>query len=51
MLCLSYYCYVFSSTKSEKKRAEYVLPAREGGEGKRKGVGAGAIDGPDKVCT
>jgi hypothetical protein len=38
MLCLSYYCYVFSSTKLEKK-AEQVLPGSEGDEEERKGVG------------
>jgi hypothetical protein len=32
MLCLSYYVYVFSSTKLEK-RAEQVLPGNEGGSG------------------
>jgi hypothetical protein len=37
MLCLSYYCYVFSLTKL-KKTAEHVLPGSEGG-GKREGVG------------
>jgi hypothetical protein len=31
MLCLSYYCLYFSSTKLEK-RAEQVLPGSEGGE-------------------
>jgi hypothetical protein len=33
MLCLSYYCYVFSSTKLEK-RAEQVLSGSEGGGGR-----------------
>jgi hypothetical protein len=28
MICLSYYLYVFSSTKWENKRAEQVLPRR-----------------------
>jgi hypothetical protein len=32
MLCLSYYAYVFSSTKLEG-RAEQVLPGSEGGWG------------------
>jgi hypothetical protein len=31
MLCLSYYAYVFSSTKLQI-RAEQVLPGSEGGE-------------------
>jgi hypothetical protein len=41
MLCISYYAYVFSSTKLEI-RAEQVLPGREvwsGGEGGREGQG------------
>jgi hypothetical protein len=40
-LCLSYYLYVFSSTKLEK-RAEQVLSRSEGGGGR---------DGPNNVCT
>jgi hypothetical protein len=39
MLCLSYYAYVFSSTKSVT-RAEQDLPGTEWGEG-RKGGGGG----------
>jgi hypothetical protein len=39
MLCLSYYAYVFSSTKLEI-RAEQVLPGSEGGWGE-KGRGRG----------
>jgi hypothetical protein len=35
--CLSYYCYVYSSTKLEK-RVEQVLPGSEGGGGKRERV-------------
>jgi hypothetical protein len=38
MLCLSYYAYVFSSTKLEI-RAEQVLPGSEGVWGKRMGMG------------
>jgi hypothetical protein len=41
LLYLSYYAYVFSSTKLEK-RAEHALPGRQwgwGGEGAGKGVG------------
>jgi hypothetical protein len=38
MLCLSYYAYVFSSTKLEI-RAEQVLPGSEGGWGERVRVG------------
>jgi hypothetical protein len=39
MLCLSYYAYVFSSTKLEI-RAEQVLPGSEGEKGRR-GWGCG----------
>jgi hypothetical protein len=38
MLCLSYYAYVFSSTKLEI-RAEQVLPRSEGGRGTKHGGG------------
>jgi hypothetical protein len=38
MLCLSYYTYVFSSTKFEIK-AEQVLPRREGLWGEEGGGG------------
>jgi hypothetical protein len=38
MLCLSYYAYVFSSTKLDI-RAEQVLPAREKGMGEGMEVG------------
>jgi hypothetical protein len=38
MLCLSYYAYVFSSTKLEI-RAEQVLPGSEVGWGQREGTG------------
>jgi hypothetical protein len=48
MLCLSYYAYVFSSTKLEK-RAEQVLPGSKGDGGK--GAGAGGRNGPNNVCT
>jgi hypothetical protein len=41
-LCLSYYVYVFSSTKLEI-RAEQVLPGSEGGMGGR--------NDPNNVCT
>jgi hypothetical protein len=37
-LCLSYYCYVVSSTKLEK-RAEQVLLRSEGGGREMKGIG------------
>jgi hypothetical protein len=37
MLCLSYYCYVYSSTKL-KKRTEQVLPGSKEGKGKREGA-------------
>jgi hypothetical protein len=40
MLCLFYYCYVFSSTKLEK-RAEQILPGSKGGWGEREGQGQG----------
>jgi hypothetical protein len=49
MLCLSYYAYVFSSTKLEI-RAEQVLPgSRVAGE-KVKSGGRGRND-PNNVCT
>jgi hypothetical protein len=38
MLCLPYYAYVFCSTKLEK-RAEQVLPGREGVGEEREGAG------------
>jgi hypothetical protein len=50
MLCLSYYAYVFSSTKLEI-RAEQFLPGSEEGRGKRWGWGAGGRNDPNKVCT
>jgi hypothetical protein len=43
MLCLSYYAYVFSSTKLEIK-AEQVLPGSEVG-------GVGGRNDPNNVCT
>jgi hypothetical protein len=50
MLCLSYYVYVFSSTKSVM-RAEWNLPETE--EGRRDGLGRGAVwrNDPNNVCT
>jgi hypothetical protein len=50
MLCLSYYAYVFSSTKLEI-RAEQVLPGSEGERGQRMGEGAGGRNNPNNVCT
>jgi hypothetical protein len=50
MLCLSYYCYVFSSTKL-MIRVEQVLPGREGGRRERMGVGAGGRNDPKNVHT
>jgi hypothetical protein len=38
MLCLSYYAYVFSSTKLEI-RAEQILPGSKGGKGVDNGAG------------
>jgi hypothetical protein len=45
MLCLSYYAYVFSSTKSVI-RAEQDLPETEGGKGEkvRKSRGGGRVE-------
>jgi hypothetical protein len=40
MLCLSYYAYVFSSTKLEI-RVEQVLPGNEGGTGGKGWWGVG----------
>jgi hypothetical protein len=49
MLCLSYYAYVLSSTKSVI-RAEWDLPETEGvGEGWRRG--AGWRNDPNNVCS
>jgi hypothetical protein len=48
MLCLSYYAYVFSSTKLEIK-AEQVLSGSEGGKGCR--WGTGERNDPNNVCT
>jgi hypothetical protein len=39
-----------SLTKLEK-RAEQVLPGREGDRGKREGRGVGERNGPNNVCT
>jgi hypothetical protein len=48
MICLSY---VFSSTKSENKRAEQVLPGRGGeAKGDERGWEEGG-DGSNNVCT
>jgi hypothetical protein len=50
MLCLSYYGYVFSSTKLEI-REEKVLPGSEGSwEGRRWGRGLGRKNDPNNVC-
>jgi hypothetical protein len=48
-LCLSYYCYVFSSTKLEN-RVEQVLPY-QGGRGRGRGWGIRRRDGSNNVCT
>jgi hypothetical protein len=49
MLCLPYYAYVFSSTKSEI-RAEQVLPrSYVGREGRRWGRGTGGRNDPNNV--
>jgi hypothetical protein len=53
MLCLSYYVYVFSSTKLEI-RAEQILPGSEGewgGQGGDRGQGVGERNDPNNVCT
>jgi hypothetical protein len=47
LLCLSYYAYVFSSTKLEI-RAELVLPENEGELEREEGRGR---NGPKNVCT
>jgi hypothetical protein len=49
MFCLSYYCYVFSSTKLEKMQNRFCLEARGLGE-RRRGWGMGR-NGPNIVCT
>jgi hypothetical protein len=49
-LCLSYYGYVFSSTKSVT-RAEWDLPETEEGRGERVGEGAGWRNDSNNVCT
>jgi hypothetical protein len=43
MFCLSYYAYVFSSTKLEI-RAEQVLPCSERGWGEKVGVGGQGLE-------
>jgi hypothetical protein len=48
MLCLSYYCHVFSSTKLEK-RAEQVLPGSKGGGREKQWVGARWRNDPNNV--
>jgi hypothetical protein len=50
MLCLPYYAYVFSSTKSVI-RAEWDLPETEGGGEERWGTGVGWKNDPNNVCT
>jgi hypothetical protein len=50
MLCLSYYAYVFSSTKLEI-RAEQVLPGREGVGERGRGQRAEVEKCPNNVCT
>jgi hypothetical protein len=48
MLCLPYYAYVFSSTKSII-RTEQDLPGIEGGRGGK--GGEGRRNDPNNVCT
>jgi hypothetical protein len=49
MLCLSYYAYVFSSTKLEIRQNGFCLEVRgEGGEG---GGGEWGENDPNNVCT
>jgi hypothetical protein len=50
MLCLPYYAYVFSSTKSVI-RAEQDLPKTEERRGEGWGRGAGWRNNPNNVCT
>jgi hypothetical protein len=50
MLCLSYYSYIFSSTKPEKM-AEQFLPGSGGVGGRRRGLGAGGRNYPNNVFT
>jgi hypothetical protein len=47
MLCICYYCYVFSSAELEK-RAEQVLPGSKEGWGEREGEGR---NGLSNICT
>jgi hypothetical protein len=49
MLCLSYYAYVFSSTKLEI-RAEQALPGSEGVGGERVEVEVMGRNDPNNVC-
>jgi hypothetical protein len=49
MFCLPY-AYVFSSTKLER-RAEQVLPKKEGGRGEEWGRGKVRRNDPNNVCT
>jgi hypothetical protein len=50
MFCLSYYAFVFFSTKSVT-RAKPDLPETEEGKGGRVGRGAGWRNNPNNVCT
>jgi hypothetical protein len=51
MLCLSYYAYVFSSTKLEI-RVKQVLPGSEAGwRGEGVGREQGGRSDPNNVCT
>jgi hypothetical protein len=50
MLCLSYYAYVFSSTKL-KIREEQVLPGSERERGRGYGRGARGRNDPNNVHT
>jgi hypothetical protein len=50
MLCLSYYAYVFSSTKLEIK-AEQILPESEGVGGRGWGQEAEGRNDSNNVCT
>jgi hypothetical protein len=50
MLCLSYYAYVFSSTKLEIRANRFCLELRRG-EGERWKRGAAWKNGPNNICT
>jgi hypothetical protein len=50
MLCLSYYAYVFSSTKLEIGQNSFCLEVKWGGEERVVVVGERGTNDPNNVC-